>query len=72
MIYQAQIKDGGIFIPLTDSKILKRSRIRLDIIINDNLDNNDSPINATKGLLKGKIGDALEWQQQIRSEWDHE
>ena len=72
MIYQAQIKDGGIFIPLNDSKILKRSKIRLDIIISENLVNDDGPINKTRGILKGKIGDALEWQQKIRSEWENE
>ncbi|HOV12998.1 MAG TPA: hypothetical protein PK771_01835 [Spirochaetota bacterium] len=68
MIYNAIIKDGGIFIPNVDGKILKKSKTRIDILLISNDDKIDI-ITKTNGILKEKKLDGLEFERMIRSEW---
>jgi len=60
MIYNAIIKDGGIFIPNVDGKILKKSKTRIDILLISNDDKIDI-ITKTNGTLKEKKLDGLEF-----------
>ncbi|OHD09209.1 MAG: hypothetical protein A2086_10195 [Spirochaetes bacterium GWD1_27_9] len=70
MIYNAIIKDGGIFIPNVDNKILKKSKTRIDIVFVDNINKDENIILKTKGIIKGKVQDGLEYEKIIRDEWD--
>ncbi|HBC86857.1 MAG TPA: hypothetical protein DCZ94_07885 [Lentisphaeria bacterium] len=70
MVLQAIEKEGGLFIPLKDKKILKRKRFSLTIEISRRSSASKKGIvERTAGLLKGKMPDGLEYQNRLRSEW---
>lgn len=69
MVYQAVVRDGGIFIPNINKNILKKLKARIDIVIVNNEQDAENPILKTSGILKGKIEDGLEYESKMRSEW---
>lgn len=69
MAYQAVVKDGGIFIPNVNKNLFKKNRARIDIVIVNNEKQTENAILKTSGILKGRIGDGVEYESKIRSEW---
>ncbi len=72
MVLQAIEKEGGLFIPLKDKKILRKKRLSLTIEIRKHVVSGPKKgiVTLTAGLMKGKMPDGLEYQNRLRGEWD--
>lgn len=71
MVLQAIERNGGLFIPLKDKKVLRMKRFSLTIEISRRASKPKKGIvELTAGLLKGKMPDGLEYQKKMRGEWE--
>jgi hypothetical protein len=70
MILQAIKKDGGLFIPDVEGIPSDQTKISVDIVIVDTIDEKKKKLFNTAGILKEKKIDGVEYQKSIRSEWE--
>ncbi|HNV46916.1 MAG TPA: hypothetical protein PKJ16_07740 [Spirochaetota bacterium] len=70
MILQAIKKDGGFFIPDVEGIPSDQSKISVDLVIVDTIDEKKKKLFNTAGILKEKNIDGVEYQKFIRNEWE--
>jgi len=69
LVFQAVIKNGGLFIPHIDPRLLEQSRISIVLEIKKQQGHKKNIVAKTAGMLKGKVVDGLDYQHKLREEW---